>query len=198
MDRGLTSDNLTGAPALARVPGWLWYALALAACLSVLAINGRPLFYWDTVGYITQGSEALEQVGLIDPAPAGATGGADGTVAAAPKATVDGSRSIAYSLFFGALAQLGLLDLADLIHAIAVLAAIWLPARIAVRVYAPDLPDPDLLIRTSGESRLSGFLLWQSAYSEFAFVDVYWPAFRRVDFLRALRDYTRRDRRFGR
>lgn len=140
MDRGLTSDNLTGAPALARVPGWLWYALALAACLSVLAINGRPLFYWDTVGYITQGSEALEQVGLIDPAPAGATGGADGTVAAAPKATVDGSRSIAYSLFFGALAQLGLLDLADLIHAIAVLAAIWLPARIAVRVYAPDLP----------------------------------------------------------
>ncbi len=65
-------------------------------------------------------------------------------------------------------------------------------------LYAPDLPDPDLLIRTSGESRLSGFLLWQSAYSEFAFVDVYWPAFRRVDFLRTLRDYTRRERRFGR
>lgn len=64
-------------------------------------------------------------------------------------------------------------------------------------LYSSDLPDPDLLIRTSGESRLSGFLLWQSAYSEFAFVDVFWPAFRRVDFLRALRDYTRRDRRFG-
>jgi short-chain Z-isoprenyl diphosphate synthase len=69
---------------------------------------------------------------------------------------------------------------------------------IGENMYAPDLPDPDLLIRTSGESRLSGFLLWQSAYSEFAFVDVYWPAFRRVDFLRALRDYTRRERRFGR
>lgn len=69
---------------------------------------------------------------------------------------------------------------------------------IGSNLYAPDLPDPDLLIRTSGESRLSGFLLWQSAYSEFAFVDVYWPAFRRVDFLRTIRDYTRRERRFGR
>lgn len=68
---------------------------------------------------------------------------------------------------------------------------------IGANLYSPDLPDPDLLIRTSGESRLSGFLLWQSAYSEFAFVDVYWPAFRRVDFLRTLRDYTRRERRFG-
>lgn len=65
-------------------------------------------------------------------------------------------------------------------------------------MYSSDLPDPDLVIRTSGESRLSGFMLWQSAYSEFAFVDVFWPAFRRVDYLRALRDYTRRERRFGR
>ena len=72
------------------------------------------------------------------------------------------------------------------------------PERIADHLYTADLPDPDLVIRTSGESRLSGFLLWQSAYSEFAFVDVYWPAFRRVDFLRALRDFTRRNRRFGR
>lgn len=70
--------------------------------------------------------------------------------------------------------------------------------QIAEHLYTADLPDPDLVIRTSGESRLSGFLLWQSAYSEFAFVDVYWPAFRRVDFLRALRDFTRRNRRFGR
>ena len=68
---------------------------------------------------------------------------------------------------------------------------------LARHMYSADLPDPDLLIRTSGESRLSGFLLWQSAYAEFVFVDVYWPAFRRVDFLRALRDFTRRLRRFG-
>lgn len=69
---------------------------------------------------------------------------------------------------------------------------------LAQHMYSSDLPDPDLVIRTSGESRLSGFLLWQSAYAEFVFVDVYWPACRRVDFLRALRDYTRRSRRFGR
>ena len=69
---------------------------------------------------------------------------------------------------------------------------------IGTHLYTADLPDPDLVIRTSGESRLSGFLLWQSAYAEYAFVDVYWPAFRRVDFLRALRDFSRRERRFGR
>jgi short-chain Z-isoprenyl diphosphate synthase len=68
---------------------------------------------------------------------------------------------------------------------------------IAKNLYAADLPDIDLVIRTSGESRLSGFLLWQSAFAEFAFVDPYWPAFRKVDLLRALRDFTRRERRFG-
>ena len=68
---------------------------------------------------------------------------------------------------------------------------------LARNLYAADLPDIDLVIRTSGESRLSGFLLWQSAFAEFAFVDPYWPAFRRVDLLRALRDFTRRERRFG-
>jgi short-chain Z-isoprenyl diphosphate synthase len=68
---------------------------------------------------------------------------------------------------------------------------------IAQYLYAPDLPDPDLIIRTSGEIRLSGFLLWQSAYSEFYFCDAHWPAFRKVDFLRAVRAYQERDRRFG-
>lgn len=70
-------------------------------------------------------------------------------------------------------------------------------SSLASHMYSSDMPDPDLLIRTSGESRLSGFLLWQSAYAEFVFVDVNWPAFRHVDFLRALRDYTGRSRRFG-
>ena len=64
-------------------------------------------------------------------------------------------------------------------------------------LYAADLPDPDLIIRTSGEVRLSGFLLWQSAYSEFYFCDVHWPAFRKIDFLRAIRAYQQRQRRFG-
>jgi len=65
-------------------------------------------------------------------------------------------------------------------------------------LYTTGLPDPDLIIRTSGELRLSGFLLWQSAHSEYYFCDAYWPEFRRVDFLRALREYQRRTRRFGR
>jgi short-chain Z-isoprenyl diphosphate synthase len=70
-------------------------------------------------------------------------------------------------------------------------------AGIARHLYMPDAPDPDLIIRTSGEIRLSGFLLWQSAHSEFYFTDVYWPAFRRIDFLRAVRSYQQRSRRFG-
>ncbi|RAV13907.1 isoprenyl transferase [Mycolicibacterium sp. GF69] len=68
---------------------------------------------------------------------------------------------------------------------------------ISENLYTSGQPDPDLVIRTSGEQRLSGFLLWQSAYSEMWFTDAYWPAFRRVDFLRALRDYTARHRRYG-
>ncbi|MBI1758441.1 MAG: isoprenyl transferase [Actinobacteria bacterium] len=69
--------------------------------------------------------------------------------------------------------------------------------HIADHLYTRGQPDPDLVIRTSGEQRLGGFLLWQSAHSEFYFCDAYWPDFRRVDFLRALRDYARRHRRFG-
>jgi short-chain Z-isoprenyl diphosphate synthase len=69
--------------------------------------------------------------------------------------------------------------------------------HIAEHLYTRGQPDPDLVIRTSGEQRLSGFLLWQSAHSEFYFCDAYWPDFRRVDFLRALRAYAARQRRFG-
>ncbi len=68
---------------------------------------------------------------------------------------------------------------------------------IATHLYTSGQPDPDLVIRTSGEQRLSGFMLWQSAHSEFYFCEAYWPDFRRVDFLRALRSYADRHRRFG-
>lgn len=68
---------------------------------------------------------------------------------------------------------------------------------IGQHLYTSGQPDPDLVIRTSGEQRLSGFLLWQSAYSEIWFTEAYWPEFRRVDFLRALRDFAARHRRFG-
>jgi short-chain Z-isoprenyl diphosphate synthase len=69
--------------------------------------------------------------------------------------------------------------------------------HIAEHLYTRGQPDPDLVIRTSGEQRLSGFLLWQSAHSEFYFCEAYWPDFRRVDFLRALRSYAARSRRYG-
>ena len=69
--------------------------------------------------------------------------------------------------------------------------------HIAEHLYTAGQPDPDLVIRTSGEQRLGGFLLWQSTHSEFYFCDAYWPAFRKVDFLRALRSYAARHRRFG-
>ena len=69
--------------------------------------------------------------------------------------------------------------------------------EIESHLYLRDIPEPDLIIRTSGEVRLSGFLLWQSVYSEFYFCDVFWPAFRKVDFLRAVRSFQQRKRRFG-
>jgi tritrans,polycis-undecaprenyl-diphosphate synthase [geranylgeranyl-diphosphate specific] len=64
-------------------------------------------------------------------------------------------------------------------------------------LYTAGLADPNLIIRTSGEERLSGFLLWQSSYSELYFCDSLWPQLRKVDFLRALRSYQQRDRRYG-
>lgn len=69
--------------------------------------------------------------------------------------------------------------------------------HIAEHLYTTGQPDPDLVIRTSGEQRLSGFLMWQSVYSEFYFTEAFWPQFRRIDFLRALRDYSERNRRYG-
>jgi short-chain Z-isoprenyl diphosphate synthase len=69
--------------------------------------------------------------------------------------------------------------------------------EIAKHLYTAGQPDPELVIRTSGEQRLGGFLLWQSAHSEFYFCEAYWPDFRHVDFLRALRSYAQRHRRFG-
>lgn len=77
------------------------------------------------------------------------------------------------------------------------LAACVTEEAIGQHLYTAGVDDPDFIIRTSGEVRLSGFLLWQAAYSEYYFVDVFWPSFRRVDFLRAIRAYQGRQRRFG-
>ena len=77
------------------------------------------------------------------------------------------------------------------------LAASLTPEQIGEHLYTGGQPDPDLVIRTSGEQRLSDFLLWQSAHSEFYFVEALGPDLREVDFLRAIRDYATRDRRYG-
>ncbi|MEA2071749.1 MAG: polyprenyl diphosphate synthase [Asgard group archaeon] len=68
---------------------------------------------------------------------------------------------------------------------------------ISQHLYTAGMPNPDLIIRTSGEERLSGFLLWQSAYSELYFTDIFWPAFRKIDLWRAIRTYQQRERRYG-
>ncbi|MCC6807849.1 MAG: di-trans,poly-cis-decaprenylcistransferase [Deltaproteobacteria bacterium] len=78
------------------------------------------------------------------------------------------------------------------------IAAALTPESIEPYLYTAHVPHPDLIIRTSGEVRLSGFMLWQSAHSEYYFCDTYWPAFRAIDFLRALRSYHQRQRRYGR
>ncbi|MDR3283046.1 MAG: di-trans,poly-cis-decaprenylcistransferase [Candidatus Methanoplasma sp.] len=70
-------------------------------------------------------------------------------------------------------------------------------AKFSNHLYTSDMPDPDLVLRTSGEVRISNFLLWQMAYSELYFADVYWPGFRSIDFLRAVRSYQQRVRRYG-
>jgi undecaprenyl diphosphate synthase len=92
---------------------------------------------------------------------------------------------------------------AELVDAVKSLVAEGVPPRkiddkaIRSRLYAPDMPDPDLVIRTSGEFRLSNFLIWEVAYSELVFTDVLWPDFRREHLAEAVREFQRRDRRFG-
>ena len=71
------------------------------------------------------------------------------------------------------------------------------PEEFAGKLVTAGIPDPDLIIRTSGESRISNYLLWQAAYSEFLFVDTLWPDFRKNEFRSALEEYSKRDRRYG-
>ena len=88
-------------------------------------------------------------------------------------------------------------EIADAVRSIVHHHELLTPENIAEHLYTGGQPDPDLVIRTSGEQRLSDFMLWQSAHSEFYFVEALGPDLREVDFLRALRDFSRRQRRFG-
>lgn len=116
----------------------------------------------------------------------------------------DATREYGDYFYTIAVAYGGRQEILDAIQAIAqdVKAGALRPTDIDERVvskylYTAHLPDPDLILRTSGEERISNFLLWQMAYSELYFTDVYWPGFRKVDFLRAIRTYQMRKRRYG-
>jgi short-chain Z-isoprenyl diphosphate synthase len=152
-----------------------------------LATDGRP---W-----------RLRMVGALDLLPAGHAA----ALKAAQERTVDrsGGAQVNLAVCYG-----GRREIADAVRALLheharagksleEVADLLDVDHIAQHLYTRGQPDPDLVIRTSGEQRLGGFLLWQSAYSEFYFCDVNWPGFRRVDFLRALRSYAHRQRRFG-
>ena len=116
----------------------LWLALALAGMFSVVALNGRPLFYFDTAGYVAQGETALNQLGWrAEAPPALSTPGQDGAAAPAAdvavKGTVDGSRSAVYALFAGLFARLGLLEGLIALNAAAVILSVWLMVRVVLR-----------------------------------------------------------------
>ncbi len=142
----------------------------------------------------------LHPVGALDLLPA--------PVAQRLKAAEEATRDVEGMLVNVAVGYGGRREIADAVRSLLLeaaekgvsveeLAAAVDTEAIAEHLYTRGQPDPDLVIRTSGEQRLSGFLLWQSAHSEFYFCEAYWPDFRRVDFLRALRDFSVRHRRFG-
>jgi short-chain Z-isoprenyl diphosphate synthase len=147
-----------------------------------------------------QGRWRLHPVGALDLLPA--------QVAARLKAAEEATREVDGLLVNVAVGYGGRREIADAVRALLhehadrgttleELAEVLDVEHIAGHLYTKGQPDPDLVIRTSGEQRLGGFLLWQSAQSEFYFCEAYWPDFRRVDFLRALRAYAERERRFG-
>ncbi len=147
-----------------------------------------------------QGRWRLNPVGALDLLPA--------ETAERLKEAADATRAVDGIIVNVAVGYGGRREIADAVRAllhehaskgtsIEELAEILDVEHIAEHLYTKGQPDPDLVIRTSGEQRLGGFLLWQSAHSEFYFCEAYWPDFRRVDFLRAVRAYAERERRFG-
>jgi len=155
----------------------------------------------DTVGELAaQRRWRLHPVGALDLLPAATT--------AALKQAQEQTADVPGLLVNVAVAYGGRREVVDAVRALLAeqhrlgtsiddLAAMIDVEHIGRHLYTHGQPDPDLVIRTSGEQRLSGFLLWQSAHSEFYFCEAYWPDFREVDFLRAIRDFESRKRRFG-
>jgi short-chain Z-isoprenyl diphosphate synthase len=159
-----------------------------------------PIIEEAVTSLAAQGRWRLHPVGALDLLPA--------ETARALKDAEDATRDVDGMLVNIAVGYGGRREIADAVRSLLLehaargtsleeLAAVIDVEHIAEHLYTRGQPDPDLVIRTSGEQRMGGFLLWQSAKSEFYFCEAYWPDFRRVDFLRAIRAYALRERRFG-
>ena len=151
------------------------------------------------------GRYRLQAMGERDALPEGLREALDAAVAKSSKAKVDAKHGVHVNLAVG---YGGRNEIADAMRSILKdhssqgttideLASLLTPELISEHLYTGGQPDPDLIIRTSGEQRLSGFLLWQSSNSELYFEEALWPDFRKVDFLRAIRAFANRHRRFG-
>lgn len=138
----------------------------------------------------------LRVIGRIDDLPARVRAGLDKVMAATAHYT---EGTIVFALSYGGRSEIvdATRRLAREVQAGTVDPEAIDEAALAARLYAPDIPDPDLMIRTSGECRISNFLLWQLSYAELIFTDILWPDFREEQFREALEEYARRHRRFG-
>ncbi|CAA9378573.1 MAG: (2E,6Z)-farnesyl diphosphate synthase [uncultured Nocardioides sp.] len=172
-------------------------------------LTNRPPEQIDGLLGIIEGAvDSLAEAGRWRIHPVGALDLLPPETAARLKAAEESTRDIAGILVNVAVGYGGRREIADavrsLLHehagrgtSLEELAEVIDVEHISAHLYTRGQPDPDLVIRTSGEQRLGGFLLWQSAQSEFYFCEALWPDFRRVDFLRAIRAYAERERRFG-
>ncbi len=176
--------------------------------LSTDNLNRAPQELRALFGIIEDVLERIAGTGRWRVHPVGALDLLPATTAHRLKELEDGTREVAGMHVNAAIGYGGRREIADAVrsllqeHAargtsIEELAELLDVEHIAEHLYTRGQPEPELVIRTSGEQRLSGFLLWQSAHSEFYFCEALWPDFRKVDFLRALRAYSQRERRFG-
>jgi short-chain Z-isoprenyl diphosphate synthase len=172
-------------------------------------LTSRPVEQLSGLLAIIEGAvESLAETGRWRIHPVGALDLLPTETAEALKAAEERTRDVDGLLVNVAIGYGGRREIADAVRSLLVKAAaegktleevadVLDVDHIAEHLYTKGQPDPDLVIRTSGEQRLGGFLLWQSAQAEFYFCEALWPDFRRVDFLRAIRAYAERERRFG-
>jgi short-chain Z-isoprenyl diphosphate synthase len=205
------TGHRAGAANISPFLGWceeLGIQVVTLWLLSTDNLNRREAELSDLLGIIEEVVADLAAVGRWRLNPVGALDLLPDTTATVLKEAAAATRDVHGVLVNIAVGYGGRREIADAVRSLLQqhaeqgtsleeLAGVLDVEHIAEHLYTKGQPDPDLVIRTSGEQRLGGFLLWQSAHSEFYFCEAYWPAFRRVDFLRALRAYAARHRRYG-